>query len=420
MASKRRRLADANVARLAPALREYTIRDTRHARLGVRVRPSGRRSFVYLNKGSDGARRVTLGSAELMSVEEARQRCVEIDTHGQFGRKARRVSPTFGEFVSGPGQACFDRWKPSTRKTMGSLLNGRLMPAFGSMRLDRIDRAQVSCWFDEYSRTAPGGANHALALLRQFLNHAVACGHIETNPARGVRRNPRPKLTRFLSCEELRRLHGALDDHARTRASFSQQADVIRLLLLTGCRKSEIVTLRWRDLDGDTLHLSDGKTGARRVFLNAPARAILRRQPSAEGAFVFPSPFDEERALSSNLRLWNRVRELAGLEDVRLHDLRHTFASHAVMNGVPLPVVSRLLGHRDVRMTLRYAHLADKELEVAAERVGAAMAEAIAFEQHEAGPSPNCGGSGQCPVGHAPDARPGSNRSAQADRVRVE
>ena len=380
MAAKRRRLTDANIARLAPAVREYTVRDTRHARLGVRVRASGRRSFVYLKEGSDGARRVTLGSADLMSVEEARRRCLEIEARGQSDRTDRRVSPTFREFVSGPGQACFDRWKPSTRKTMGSLLDGRLIPAFGSKRLDRIHRAEVSGWFDEYSRTAPGGANHALALLRQLLNHAVACGHIETNPARGVKRNPRPKLTRFLSLDELRRLHDALDDLARTRASFSQQADVIRLLLLTGCRKGEIVTLRWRDVDGDTLHLNDSKTGARRVFLNVPARAILRRQPSAGGAFVFPSPFDEGRALSSNLPLWNRVRERAGLEDVRLHDLRHSFASHAVMNGVPLPVVSRLLGHRDVRMTLRYAHLADKEIEAAAERVGAAMAEAIAFE----------------------------------------
>ena len=336
MAAKRRRLTDANVARLAPTLREYTVRDTRHARLGVRVRPSGQRSFVYLKEGSEGARRVTLGSAVLMSVEEARRKCLEVETGGQSDGTNRRMSPTFGEFVSGPGQACFDRWKPSTRKTMGSLLAGRLLPAFGSKRLDRIRRAEVSRWFDEYSRTAPGGANHALALLRRLLNHAVACGHIETNPARGVKRNPRPKLTRFLSREELRRLHGALDDHARIRASFSQQADVIRLLLLTGCRKSEIVTLRWRDFDGNALHLTDSKTGARRVFLNAPARAILRRQSSARGVFVFPSPFDAGRALSSSLPLWNRVRERAGLEDVRLHDLRH-YVDGRTMSGTTGP-----------------------------------------------------------------------------------
>ena len=380
MAAKRRRLTDANVARLAPAPREYTVRDTRNAGLAVRVRPSGQRSFVCLQEGKDGARRVTLGSAVLMSVEDARRRCLEIETGTQSERTNRRVCPTFGEFASGPGQACFDRWKPSTKTTMGSLLNGRLMPAFGSKRLDQIRRAEVNRWFDEYSRTAPGGANHALALLRQLLNHAVVCGYIETNPAQGVKRNPRPKLTRFLSREELRSLHGALDHFARTRASFAQQADIIRLLLLTGCRKSEIVTLRWRDVDGDTLHLTDGKTGARRVLLNAPARAILRRQPATRCAFVFPSPLHAGQALSCNLPLWNLVRERAGIEDVRLHDLRHTFASHAVMNGVPVPVVARLLGHRDVRMTLRYAHLADKEIEAAAERIGAAIAEVVALE----------------------------------------
>ncbi len=194
------------------------------------------------------------------------------------------------------------------------------------------------------------------------------------NPARGIKRNPRPKLTRFLSREEVRRLHRELDRHAGDRPSRARQADIIRLLLLTGCRKSEIRTLRWRDVDGQVLNLRDAKTGPRQVILSAPARAIVQRQPRSESAYVFPSPSNPDRPLSRNLSLWLSVRKEAGIEDVRLHDLRHTFASHAVLQGVPLPVVSRLLGHRHPSMTLRYAHVGDRETEAAAERIGASIA----------------------------------------------
>ena len=149
---------------------------------------------------------------------------------------------------------------------------------------------------------------------------------------------------------------------------------MIRLLLLTGCRRGEIVRLRWSEVQGDMLMLADSKTGPRKVPLNSQAQRILERQPRGESPFVFPSPRDPSRPRHPDLNLWYRVRKEAGIEDVRLHDLRHTVASHAVMNGVPVPVVSRLLGHSNVRMTLRYAHLGDREIEHAAERVGRAIA----------------------------------------------
>ncbi len=160
---------------------------------------------------------------------------------------------------------------------------------------------------------------------------------------------------------------------AQTRKSARQQADIVRLLLLTGCRRSEITGLRWSEVREDGLALTDAKTGPRTVPLGSGARAILDRQPRTGSPFVFPSPCDPARPRSPDLPLWYRVRREAGIGDVRLHDLRHTMASHAVMNGVPVPVVSRLLGHSSVRMTLRYAHLADRDIEAAAERVGQAM-----------------------------------------------
>ena len=161
-----------------------------------------------------------------------------------------------------------------------------------------------------------------------------------------------------------------------------QQADIIRLLLLTGCRKGEIVQLRWSEVDDGRLILQESKTGRRTVPLSTKARAVLERQPRGTSPFVFPSPRDPSRPRSRNLALWYRVRHEAGIEEVRLHDLRHTVASHAVMNGVPVPVVSRLLGHSNVRMTLRYAHLGDRDIERAAETVGQAIA-AITNSQDE-------------------------------------
>ena len=377
MAAKRRRLTDATIARLTPAAREYTVWDTRHAGLGVRVRPSGHRSFVYCRKGKDEARRITLGSAALTSVDEARSKCLAIETGAQFDATERSPVPTFAEFVAGPGRVCIDRCKPSTQRSVRWVLNARLLPTFGSLPLDQITPASVIRWFDEYSRTAPGGANHALKRLRRILNHAVECGHLQTNPAGSVKQNPRPKLTRFLSREEIRRLHRALDRHGCAQSSRLQQADIIHLLLLTGCRRNEILTLRWQDIDGDTLNLGDSKTGPRKIFLNAVALNILKRQPRSGSAYVFPSPADSKRPLSRNLPLWPLVRKEAGIEDVRLHDLRHTFASHAVLQGIPLPVVSRLLGHKHPSMTLRYAHVGDREIEAAAERIGTAIARAL-------------------------------------------
>ena len=162
-------------------------------------------------------------------------------------------------------------------------------------------------------------------------------------------------------------MSAALSAHAERKPL---QVAAIRLLLLTRCHKSEILTLRWSDYREGRLFLPDSKTGARKVPLNSQARSILERQPRDATPFVFPSPRNPDRPYSDNLALWYRVRREAGIEDVRLHDLRHTYASHAEMNGVPVPVVARMLGHSNVRMTLRYAHLGDREIEAAAERIG--------------------------------------------------
>ena len=175
--------------------------------------------------------------------------------------------PLFRDFVAGEWKtARYDRYKPFY-KTTDHLSPQRAAPAgvLAPLALDRITRTDIIKWFDEYSQSSPGGANWTLALLQRLMNHALACGHVRSNPARGIKKNPRPKMTRFLSREEIRRLHEVLDRCVgATPVTQTQQADIIRLLLLTGCRRGEILNLQWKEVKADVLNLADAKTGPRR------------------------------------------------------------------------------------------------------------------------------------------------------------
>ena len=372
--ARKMRLSDRNVAQLRVEKSEYTVWDTRITGLGVRVRPSGYRTFVFLDRGDGSSMRRTLGPVTLMDVEDARARSLDMQSGKENARQQIRsavTAPLFQDFVTSAWRAdCYERLKPSTRRITDIALANQLLPAFGDMPLDRIERKDVNRWFDHYSATAPGGANRTLEVMRQILNHAKVHGHLEINPASGIRRNPGRKLNRFLSRDEIDRLHGELNRGVAERPSRVAQADIIRLLFYTGCRSGEIRNLKWDEVGDNTLGLVDSKTGPRKVYLNSEARAIIKRQPRSGSPLVFPSPLDPSRPFPDSLSLWYLVRKRAGIEDVRLHDLRHNFASWAVMRGVPLPTVARLLGHRQVSMTLRYAHVHDKEVEAAAERVG--------------------------------------------------
>ncbi len=365
--NRKERLTDTLVRNLKPKSREYTLRDTVVPSLGVRVHPSGARSFVHMDSG----RRASMGPVAFETVRDARKESLR-RLATDYNDKV--PAPLFGDFAAGTWRnSWIHRCKPSTTQWRSWAIENRLLPVFGSRPLDRITPATVHRWFDDYSRKAPGGANSCLEVLRHILNHAVVCGHIPSNPARTVTPNPRKKLIRFLSLEELGRLHGTLDrceQRKTTTPSQRMQIDIIRLLMLTGCRKNEIVRLKKREVFGNCLRLRDSKTGPRTVFLNKQARSIIERRTTGDSMFVFPSPLDSGRPLNDQLPLWYAIRREAGINDVRPHDLRHTYASHAVMQGTPLPVVAKLLGHSQTTMTLRYAHTGDRETEAAAERIG--------------------------------------------------
>ena len=361
------RLTDSRARRFKPAESEYSIRDTAIPSLSVRVYPSGTRTWTC----AVGGRKVSLGRVDLVPVDDARRACLRLQAGGI---EPAKDIPTYREFALGVWRDSWSaRCKPTTVKRRNQVLARNLLPAFGTLRIDRITRADIQDWFDAYSTSAPGGANFALRILRQSLKFAVERSLLASNPAASVLPNRRPKLSRFLSRAEIRRLNQALDRQAGGRRSM--QADIIRLLLLTGCRKSEIVRLKLCEVDGNRLRLEDGKTGPRTVHLSVEAREIVERRMEGPGEFLFPSPKDPEKPISGDLALWYEIRREIGIEDVRLHDLRHSYASQCVIEGVPLPVVSRLLGHRNSAMTLRYVHAADKDVESAAERVGALISE---------------------------------------------
>ena len=197
-----------------------------------------------------------------------------------------------------------------------------------------------------------------------------------SNPCLGIAKNPRNHVARFLDIDELARLGRALD--AR-EARWPEAVAAIRLLALTGCRRSEVLNLRWRDIGADAINLADSETGPRPVPLGKAARAHIDALPGARDpdGFVFPR-YAEARRQSSLIACWRTVCADAKLGRLRLHDLRHTAASQAVMAGEHLPLVGEPLGHRRHRTTAGYAHLADAHVVEAAEKVGAVIAEAMA------------------------------------------
>lgn len=348
---------------------------------GVRVQPSGRRTFVLQTRIDGKERKATLGRFPAMKVKEARaavsdrfETTEEEDAHGDAPDKSGSGAPRFDAFVKGVWwEQKFTRYKPSGQRGTGSYVKSRLLPVFGKLYLDEIERAFIVRWFETYSKTYPGGANRALEVLMSILEFAVLCGHIDVNPAKGIKKNPKKTLNRFLSVEEIRRLSRVLAQAEKEGPFQKQSADIVRLLLLTGCRHREITHLRWDMIQGDTIKFPDTKTGPREVHLTSKARNLIKAQPRTGSPWVFPSKRNPNRPRNTVHEFWVDIRKRADIEDVRVHDLRHTFASHAVIKGVSVPMVSKLLGHRKTAMTLRYTHVADKDAEAAAERIGATL-----------------------------------------------
>lgn len=223
-----------------------------------------------------------------------------------------------------------------------------------------------------------GTATRTVGLLGGIFSYAFDCGLIEINPVHGVKRFADRKGQRYLSQQELVALGQALAE-GEERGLNPQALAILKLLVFTGARKGEIETMRWDavDLPGGYLRLADSKTGQKAIPLNAGALEILSKLPRLEGSpFVFTAHRSEGH-YEGTPKVWRIVRSMAGLDDVRLHDLRHSFASIAVSGGASLPIIGALLGHTASATTQRYAHLHDDPLKAASEAVGSKIAAAM-------------------------------------------
>ena len=336
-----------------------TVRDVRDTELkgyGIRVMPSGtKRYFIH---SQYLGRRVwkTVGDAGVMSEAEARTRARSMLTalHDSTDVDAELPGEVPFEKVAEEVFARYGRhWKPRTLEVNRIYLRRQILPYFKGRSIATIARRDVQAWFRSLHAT-PGAANRSAPILSVIMQKAESWGYRpeNSNPCRGIRRYRQPRSERFLSPEEFRRLAVVLDRHEVDRPLH---AAAIRLLLPTGCRKSEILTVQWRFYREGKLHLPDSKTGPRTVWLCAAARDVLDLLPRSS-RWVFPA---EGLGVPWNWLdpFWKKFRAEAGLDDVRLHDMRHSYASMAILSGETIPTVGRLLGHEQASTTLKYAHL---------------------------------------------------------------
>ena len=366
-------LTEARVKALKPRKSVREVRDGNLRGFGVRVSPSGRKQFfIHCQHRGERIWKI-VGDAGSMSVGEARSLAGDMLTAIRRGEEAPRApGETLFEAVA---ETVFRRhervWKPGTLYVNRVYLRKQLLPHFAGRPIDDINQQEVKNWFARL-RATPVAADRSMPVLSVIMREAEAMGLRPegSNPCRGIRRYRRKGRERFLSDEEIRRLSARLSAHAKARPL---QVAIIRLLLLTGCRKGEILTLQWPDYREGCLFLRDSKTGPRTVWLSEPARTVLDGL-KRKGCWVFPaSRGDRPRSNTWLDNFWFRVRSEANLEDVHLHDLRHTVASLALRQGETVPAIGRLLGHRNPETTLKYIHLADAMVQDAAEKVGAAL-----------------------------------------------
>lgn len=277
--------------------------------------------------------------------------------------------------------------KANTRSTEKRLIQAHITPLLGRKQVNRLTKSDIEQFMLDVAagktaadrRTGSQGrsiirggesvANRSLGLLGPLFNFAIDEGLRSNNPARGVKKFREGRSARFLSNDEIARLGDAL--RLAESSSLNPYAlSAIRLLLLTGCRKNEILSLQWNfiDFNNRMLQLPDTKTGAKTVQLGAPALAVLLKTPRLEGnPFVIVG--DREGSHLVNLqKVWAKVRFLADLQDVRIHDLRHSFASVAARSGESLLVIGKVLGHATTAATSRYTHLSDDPVKAASEK----------------------------------------------------
>ena len=401
------KLTKRTVDAAGPTGRRHEIWDSQTPGFGLRITIAGTKTFIlrYRPKGRSASKRyMTLGRHGIITVEQARDLAKR-----NLGNVATGKDPALEEATKRLSKNLADvaadflsehvalKRKPKTLASYTHVLQHHVIPKLGRRQLSEVTRTDVGKLHASLAKT-PYMANYVAVVLSSLFGWAERHGHCPEgfNPARRVEKFRESRRERFLSTEEFARLGAALReaetvgiayevDESRPTAKHAAKKEnrrvvvapeaiaAIRMLILTGCRLREILHLRWDEVDFQRrlLLLADSKTGRKTVMLNAAAVAILAGR-SRVGIYVFAgsNPAYPRRDLK---RPWELVKRRANLKELRIHDLRHTFASVAAGAGLGLPIIGKLLGHTQASTTARYAHLADDPLR----RASAVIAEQI-------------------------------------------
>ena len=365
--------------------RDYAVWDRDLIGFGVRVLKSGRKVYIVQARGPAGSKRQTLGAHGELTAAVARQRAAEVIRRIKLGRDPESAPPPRELTVAALAARYLAvhvsvNCKASTLELYRGVIDNHIVPALGERKIAGVKHAHVAAL--HYSlRDRPGVANCTLQVLSQMFLRAERWGLISpgTSPCRSHRKYRLRARDRFLTPGEYRRL-GTVLKEGEADGSFSEPAvAALRLLILTGCRRDEILTLRWDDVDftAGELRLRDSKTGPCPVVLTSAVETVLKnipRQPGNPWVIVGQRPGRRLMTLNST---WRRVRHMAGLGDMRLHDLRHSYASRALAAGESLTMIGKLMNHAQMTTTARYAHLMAEAERGAAARVGGAIESAL-------------------------------------------
>jgi integrase len=382
-------LTDAAAQKAAPSKLVYWDHHKDAPRgFGLRVTPAGARSWVlrYRRKSDGRQRMATIGDAgPAWPIAKARKRAAALRHEIDLGRdplgeaQERRAAPTVAVLVERYVAEILPQRAPGTQVTYRRLLDGYILPALGKKQVAAVERSDVA---QLHRRITQNGhtrrANAVVTMVHTLFGYAVEWSmRLEhSNPAARIERNTEHGRERYLSDEEIIRLNAALD---RWRIQRPDSVDMITLLLLTGARRGEVVGMEWSHIDLDAGIWTKPPTSTKqrkshRVPLSPEAVALLRcrdekrrKLPRVYDDRVFPWHGNVAERLEHD---WQAIRRTAELPGVRLHDLRHSYASLLVASGLSLPIIGRLLGHTQAQTTLRYAHLADKPLREATAIVG--------------------------------------------------
>lgn len=400
-----KRLNDKTVKAIPASGKRHIIFDDTLPGFGVRVAASGVKTFLLDYRINGRQRRYSIGQYPAWSVAAARERANKLRRQVDQGddpltaRKAASGEMTVGELADQYlAEYVTVKNRKSTYKNYSNWIDRCIRPELGNMKLTAVKAGDVRRLHRKISKDRPVLANRMVAVLQRMYNWAIADELCTENPAKGIEKNHEANRDRYLKGDEFIRVCKALADYPymdkvrlsradalqagsksawrkreRPLADRKQSCDALRLLMLTGARKGELLSAKWADIDLEAgVWTKPGATTKQktlhRVPLSAPARELLAGIEQS-GEYVFPGVNGgPQRDLK---KTWRSICELAEIEGVRIHDLRHTYAAQLVSAGLSLPIIGALLGHTQPDTTARYAHLMDDPLREATERVGA-------------------------------------------------